>query len=61
MTTSPTLSVGDRMRMSVDLIEELQAAELAHMMVIVRVKAIRRDADGLVTLVLERDPNGDRP
>jgi hypothetical protein len=61
MTTSPILSVGDRMRMSVDLIEELQAAELAHMMVIVRVKEIRRDADGLVTLVLERDPQGDRP
>jgi hypothetical protein len=47
------LAVGDRMRMSVELIEQIRDRAF----VIVRVTAIRRDADldGLKILVLELD------
>jgi hypothetical protein len=53
MNSKDVVSVGDRMWISVELIENIRDADI----VIVRVKEIRRDADGLVTLVLECDPN----
>jgi hypothetical protein len=50
------LAVGDRMRMSVELIEQIRDRAF----VIVRVREIRRDADidGLKILVLELDNRG---
>jgi hypothetical protein len=44
------------MWISVELIEDLRDAEQTGNIVVVRVQAIRRGPDGIVTLMVTRDP-----
>jgi hypothetical protein len=57
---SDALIVGDRMRMSVELIRDLQAHE-PDRSIVVRVKEIRDEEDGAKVLVLERYREPDAP